>query len=56
MRKMPPPYLAHRYGNLQIFPRPTEAPAADKTKPIFPEKLPRLAFFNSILLHNALIL
>ena len=31
-------YLAARYGNRQIFPNPTDAPAADSTKPIFPEK------------------
>ena len=38
-RKIPPPYFAARYGNLQIFPSPTDAPAADSTKPIFPEKV-----------------
>jgi hypothetical protein len=42
-RKIPPPYLARRYGNLQILPKPTDAPAADRTKPNFPEKL--LLFF-----------
>ena len=30
-RKIPPPYFAARYGNLQIFPSPTDAPAADRT-------------------------
>ena len=28
---MPPPYFAARYGNRQMLPRPTEAPAADST-------------------------
>ena len=36
---MPPPYFAARYGNLQIFPSPTDAPAADRTYPSLPEKL-----------------
>ena len=37
-----------RYGNLQIFPNPTDAPAADSTKPIFPEKVLLLFFCVSI--------
>ena len=36
---MPPPYFVARYGNLQIFPSPTDAPAADRTYPSLPEKL-----------------
>ena len=40
-RKIPPPYFAARYGNLQIFPRPTADPATASTYPIFPEKLAR---------------
>ena len=38
-RKIPPPYLAARYGNRQMLPNPTEAPAADSTKPSLPEKV-----------------
>ena len=38
-RKMPPPYFAAKYGNRQMFPRPTDAPADERTKPSFPEKL-----------------
>ena len=46
-KNIPPPYLAAKYGNLHIFPRPTEAPAADNTNPSFPEKelLLLLCFF-----------
>ena len=29
---------AARYGKRQMFPSPTEAPAADRTNPSFPEK------------------
>ena len=31
------PYLAAKYGKRQILPKPTDAPAADRTKPILPE-------------------
>ena len=37
-KKIPPPYFAAKYGNRQMLPRPTEAPAADKTNPSLPEK------------------
>ena len=43
---MPPPYRAARYGNLQILPSPTEAPAADRMKPILFENV--LLFLCSI--------
>ena len=39
-KNVPPPYLAARYGNLQIFPRPTAEPAAASTNPILFEKFP----------------
>ena len=39
--KMPPPYLAARYGKRQMLPSPTEAPAAESTNPILPENVLR---------------
>ena len=30
-RKIPPPYLAARYGKRQMFPRPTAEPATART-------------------------
>lgn len=41
-RKMPPPYFAARYGKRQMFPNPTDAPAADSTNPSLPENALRL--------------
>ena len=38
-KKIPPPYLAERYGNLHILPRPTALDADAKIKPTLPEKL-----------------
>lgn len=51
-RKIPPPYFAARYGKRQMFPRPTDAPAAERTKPILPEKALRLGCCESIVTHS----
>ena len=47
-------YPTARYGNLQIFPSPTEAPAADNTNPTLPEKelLLLFSFFICVLHPN----
>jgi hypothetical protein len=39
--------VADKYGNRQMFPSPTALPAAARTKPTVPEKLP--LFFSSII-------
>lgn len=45
-RKLPPPYLAAKYGNLHMFPNPTADPAVASTKPILLEKPPLSSFIN----------
>ena len=44
-KKIPPPYCAARYGNLHRLPNPTALPAAARTKPILPLKLPLFVSF-----------
>lgn len=39
---LPPPFCWHKYGNLQIFPNPTEYPIIDRKNCIFPDQAARL--------------
>lgn len=48
----PPPFLPHRYGNLQTFPRPMAYPTHDNKKSNFPFQLP-LSGIASVFLSSA---